>query len=242
MNLDSWKAILLARGHRLSEESDYWPGLCVSPDPDTYITVALEQDPTLKRQYRQRYFVCEPEPERVFRVTGCPEPFGAMWLEMLSRQPPCEMQEFLAGPGSWTLSRLVRFQRLVVWARSGLVWESIDNSTIRDWGLYVPVGAASLLADPPNGDRYSPRVFGRKDNHFVAAVAACFLFPTLGWADCYLADEAGTEVYLAHHHNKVVASVPIAAARRELLDELESATWLFTDESGYNSPMDDEIK
>ena len=57
---------------------------------------------------------------------------------------------------------------------------------------------------------------------------------------CYLADAEGAEVYLAHHHDKVVVSIPDVATRQPLLQELTDAAWLFEDASGYASTIDDE--
>jgi hypothetical protein len=51
---------------------------------------------------------------------------------------------------------------------------------------------------------------------------------------------AGTEVYLAHHHDKVVVSVPDGREREELVQRLARESWLFTDVSGYGSTMDGE--
>jgi hypothetical protein len=41
------------------------------------------------------------------------------------------------------------------------------------------------------------------------------------------------EVYLAHHHDEVVVSVPGEGARGELLRGLTGASGVFTDVSGY---------
>jgi hypothetical protein len=131
----------------------------------------VEPDVVLYPEYRQRFFLCEPEPERVFRV--CPH--RTRWPKLVSRQPPGYWQD-------------------------------------------LPV----------------------QDSRFADAVAACVLFASVGMHDCYLADADAAEVYLAHHHDKVVVSIPDAAARGGLLRELEDAAWLFTDVSGYGSSLDEE--
>jgi hypothetical protein len=50
--------------------------------------------------------------------------------------------------------------------------------------------------------------------------------------DCYLADTGAAEVYLAHHHDQIVVSIPEVSARENLLKQLQDAAWLFADVSG----------
>src|SRR5690349_18297447 len=107
LRLDAWRRQLEARGHRvLNPSRETLTGFALCPDPDTVVTVANESDPTLYPQYRKRFFLCEPEPEQVFRVLGCPEPYRTWWLELVAEQPPSYWKDFLAGPGSCLLSRL----------------------------------------------------------------------------------------------------------------------------------------
>ena len=56
----------------------------------------------------------------------------------------------------------------------------------------------------------------------------------------YVSDEAATEVYLLHHHDKVVASVPDQDTRKFLLEELVALSDVFEDWSGYRPVVDDE--
>jgi hypothetical protein len=241
LTLAAWRTRLEARGHNISEPT--WQtvtGFTLYPDADTGITVGVEPDPTLYRQYRQRSFVAEPEPEQVFRATGCPELPRGRWPELVACQPPGCWQDFLAGPGSWLLSWLSRFGRVVAWSDHGLPWDGPDCPDYRTWGLEVPARAAAFfaLSDGPEASR--PRLLSVADERFADAVAAGVLFASPGMRDCYLADEAGTEVYLVHHHEKVVVSIPDAGAREAVLRERKEAAWLFSDVSGYGSSIDDE--
>ncbi len=241
LTLDGWRLRLVGQGHRITEPWQPTPtGVTLWPDPDTIVTVAVEEDVTLKKEYRQRFFVCDPGPEQVFRVTGCPEPHRGRWLELVSRQPPSYWRDFLAGPGSWVLSRLARVRAVVYWAEAGLSWDGLDNATHRDWGVDVPSEAVAFFAAPGEPDTHRPRLVPVQDRRFADVVAACFLLASVGLRDCYLADEGGAEVYLAHHHDKVVLSVPAAGTRAELVQELASASWLFTDLSGYSSSFDED--
>jgi hypothetical protein len=234
-----WCARLEARGHGVIDDGQSVTGFTLWPDAATIITVAVEPDPTLYRQFRQRFFLCEPEPEQVFRVMGCPEAHRGRWLEVVSRQPPGYWRDFLAGPGSWLLSRLARFRRVVTWSDRGLPWDALDCPIHRSWGMEVP--AAATFFAPSNGPEASrPRLLCVEDGRFADAVAACILFASSASnRDCYLADADAAEVYLAHHHEKVVISIPDAGTRGILLRELEEAGWLFRDVSGYASSIDE---
>jgi hypothetical protein len=241
LTLDVWRTRLEVRGHPVTGlEGETGKGFDVWPDATTIVTVAVEPDGTLYRPYRERFFLCEPEPERVFHVTGCPEPHRNRWLSLVDRQPPGYWRDFLAGPGAWTLSRLSRFQEVVAWAGRGLAWASLDDPIHRGWGMELPAEAAPLFPAPCDPDPYRPLGLRADDGRFADAIAACFLFASVAMHDCYLADVAGTEVYLAHHHEKVVVSIPDAEVRAELVQGLAAAPWLFADVSGFASTIDEE--
>ncbi len=232
--LDVWRARLEKQGHRVfTPERQTATGFSLSPDAETRITVAVDPDGVLKPQYRERFFLCAPEPEQVFRVFGCPEPHRTRWLELLSLQPPGYWQDFLAGPGSWLLCRLTRFRKVVVWADRGLPWDGLDCPLHWGWGMKVPTLAAPFFATGPESNL--PQVIAVCESHFADAVAACLLFASVELRDCYLADEKGAEVYLAHHHDEVFVSLPDEGTRGALLRELADAPWLLADVSGYGS-------
>ncbi len=241
LTLEAWRARLESRGHRIIEPTwETATGFTLWPDSNTIITVSIEMDGTLRQQYRQRFFLCDPEPEQVFRVLGCPEPLRTAWLELVSRQPPGYWQDFQAGPGAWLLCRLARFRQVVAWSDRGLPWTGLDYTIHRSWGMEVPARAAPFFAPSDGPEASRPRLLPVEDERFPDTVAACILFASVGMRDCYLSDEAGTEVYLAHHHDKVVVSIPVSTARETLLRELEQAGWLFRDVSGYASSLDEE--
>jgi len=240
LSLDVWRERLDRVGHHVEQTDEPGhPSFSLWPSPDTIVTVAVDLDATLKHQYRQRYFLCECDAERVFRLVGCPSSHWNRWLDLLSRQPEGYWHEFLAGPGTWTLARLTRFPEVVAWAERGLDWTGLDNQFHRDWGMDVPVEAASLFPPTDGPAAYQPLLFSSGDERFADAVAACFLFASVGLRDCYLADAEGAEVYLAHHHDKVVVSIPDAVAMKALVQEITDAAWLFEDVSGYDSEADD---
>jgi hypothetical protein len=235
LSLETWRQQLAHRGHLITAPDQTGVttfGLC--PGPDTIITVAVDPDVTLRTQYRQRYFLCACEPERVFRLAGCPEPHRSRWLDLLARQPEGYWHDFLAGPGAWTLARLTRFREVIAWSERGLDWPGLDDPTHRQWGLDVPSAAAPFFSAAARGPEvYRPHLFASGDEHFADVVAACFLFASVGTRDCYLADAEGMEVYRAHHHDKVVVSIPDGEVRDAVVREITEAAWLFEDVSGY---------
>jgi len=85
-----------------------------------------------------------------------------------------------------------------------------------------------------------PRLLAVDDGRFADAVAACLLFASVGMQDCYLADAGAAEVYLAHHHDQIVVSIPDVSARENLLKEDPEAGWLFAEVSGFASSTDDD--
>src|SRR5947208_3242547 len=136
---DVWRTRLERQGHRVSEPDwEAATGFTLWPDRDSIVTVAVEPDATMYPEYRERFYRCEPAADWVFCVIGCPKQHKSRWLELVSRQPPGYWHDFLAGPGSWVLSRLARFREVVVWANRGLSWDGLDNPTHRDWGMEVP--------------------------------------------------------------------------------------------------------
>jgi hypothetical protein len=241
LTLAAWRARLERAGQPVKDpERETLTGFRLWPGPEVVITVGVEPDGTLYPQYRQRFFVCELEPEWIFRVIGCPEPLRLRWLELVSRQPAGYWQDFLVGPGAWLLSRLSRFDEVVAWADYGLAWDALDCPTHRGWRMEVPAEAAPFFPPTQGPGACNPCVIPVDGSHFPDAVAACLLFASVGLHDCYLADATGAQVYLAHHHDEIFVSIPEAGEREALLTELRAASWVFNDVSGYASTMDDE--
>jgi len=207
----------------------------VRPLAETVVTVAVEPDGTLKPAYRERYFACRCD------ATDFPvapnEPKLAL-PETLARVAGEESTQscFLAGPVRWLVSRLARFPRLLLWPDGE--YRSSDGN-----GLVHPELVSEL-----------PRLRARLDNVGPIGQPIGALVLHLDWHEdaavfwevatlvggshenFYVADVGATQVYLMHHHDKVVASVPDQHIRRLMLEELASLSHSFEDWSATTRP------
>jgi hypothetical protein len=231
--------------HRLSEQghsarshpnspavaADVWP------TPDTIVTVAVDPDVTLKPAYRDRYFAClrdaagfpiaEQEPS-----LALPDP-----LARVAALGPMD-SDFLAGPVRWLAARRLRVPQVLLWP---------DGEYRARRGLVRPEALAELPRLRGNLDRVQTgggtvgalALDLRRDDDAAVFWEVAGL---VGWSheNFYVSDEAAREVYLLHHHDKVVASVPDQHTRWLLLEELSELSDVFEDLSGYSSGTDDE--
>lgn len=232
---------LLRTGHCGSRGPDGAAGSDLWPSPDSIVTVALNLDPTLRPPYRQRYFACllesEANPVPVIQFEAdfaVPSPF-----ETIAAGHPVA-EGFMTGPFRWLLNRLSRCRHLLLWP-SGRDHKSGDSA----------FASAQLLDDCPELGRclcsagLSEAEVGavvldlaeQTDCRMLWKVAS---YVAQSFQDFYVASLEGTEVYLMHHHDKVVISVPDPAARQALLRELIDRSNVMEDCSGYSSPIDDD--
>jgi hypothetical protein len=66
-------------------------------------------------------------------------------------------------------------------------------------------------------------------DEFVDLFAACFELTSWSCYNCFVADPDFREVYYVHHHDKVVASIPEAGLRRQVLQGLRFNPDLYED-------------
>ncbi len=155
--LDAWRTRLEKQGHAIVSVQGEPLDFIVQFPPDTIITIALIADWGVYPAYRNRYFVC-PEPGVVLRAANCPEPHRDRWLKLVAEQPPSYWRDFLAGPGSWTLARLLRFREVVVWSNRGVDWTGIDDPFHRAWGMQVPWEAAPYFPPLRGPESFCPHL------------------------------------------------------------------------------------
>jgi hypothetical protein len=209
------------------------PATDVWPTPEAIVTVAVDPDETLKPAYRERYFACRLEgadPSGGDPDRSLPLPAG---LARVVGVGPAR-GDFLGGPVLWLAARLQPFPRVLLWpdgeyrdARRFVRPEALaDLPRLRAYlgstePAGVPIGALVLDLTRPDDAALFWEVaglVGRSHENF------------------YVGDEAATEVYLLHHHDKVVVSVPDQHARWLLLKELAGLSDVFEDWSGYEEP------
>jgi hypothetical protein len=227
-------AVLRTGGHSLWTPGPEEPPVDVSPPAKDYLTIALEPDGTLKPAYRDLYFVCMKDPTEGPKIAS--DPAFAVTGDV-------QNSDFALGPARWLFRRLNRFARIWLWPVGGF----------RGAG-----GLGFLLGSSVSGRIDSAPVLGRwfmdqKPDPGTAAIglnlkepmdAAAFweavrLVGADGY-DIYVADEAGREVYLMHHHDKVVVSIPDPDVFDDVLAELDGLSDVFKDWSGYRCEWDEE--
>ncbi len=230
--------LLRDQGHTLRSEDTTAPCVDVQAPPEMIITVALDPDPTLKPIYRDRYFAClwnaDEEPllryAPAFALRG---PFATV----AEREPG--NNEFVMGPVRWLLARLGRFQRVLLWPKDGFCKDGGP-------GVLLTVAGGGRTEQVPHLARW----FALHAPQPEGVGAALLNLTDLGdcqvlWEaanlvgesdyDIFVSDVAAREVYLMHHHDKVVISIPEGEARRELLEQLARQDGLLEDCSGYSS-------
>jgi hypothetical protein len=228
------RKLLVQNGQIPPENSERGTEVC--PTPEAIITVALNLDPFHDPACRERYFVTLLDPEddkpllRSRPAFVLPEPFATA----LDREPIGGRQmrgNFLLGPFRWLVRRLVRFPRLLVWpenqirASDGFVtdpWALDEMPELEGWlqrGGTVPSDVGAIVLDP--ADVTDCRVLWE----IAEQVEASFY-------NYFVSDPDASEVYMLHHHSKILASILESSEHERLLDELSSHADVLEDCSG----------
>ncbi len=228
-------------GHRAWEGQPELTAGHVNPPRDAYITVGANLDSTLKNEFREYYFCCllisreNPVPG----VRDDPRFALAGHFPAIEADQP-SIGEFAQGPFRWLLRRLLRFDGLLVWPESrdesGTTQGFYQNLFLGD----LPRLRQRLPADPGELASQGAVALDLKepeDCRILWEVANSIASSFDNW---YVSDPDCLEVYLLHHHDKVVVAIPDEARRAALLDELDESADLIEDYSGYGSDWDDD--
>jgi hypothetical protein len=234
--------LLKCRGHTFSSAKSDEASIDVCPSPETYITVGLDIDGTLKPAYRERYFACvrngDDQPLLLHDPTfALAEPFATA-AERESRN-----NYFVMGPVRWLLVRIRRFERVWVWPRGGFRNDEelgfLDKVFKGEQITQAPHSVHWFARHAPDPSLLGAALLSLSDLDDCQAlwevanlVGECFY-------DFFLSDPACQEVYMMHHHDKLVISIPDAQNRRKLLEELTGLGGLFDDCSGYSLESDE---
>ncbi|QEL17529.1 hypothetical protein [Limnoglobus roseus] len=237
-------ALLRDRGHAFWSDLPAEHPIDVLPPADIHLTIGVDPDGTLKPAYRDRYFACvrdaEDEP-LLFRdpAFALDEPFR------IAAGGEPSSNDFVKGPVRWLLARIAHFGQVLLWpkggfrGRDGLAFipttgggERIDNAPhLQAWLVrqsFDPAATVAALLDLSDGEDCralwdAANLVGRSSNDF------------------FVSDLEGREVYLMHHHDKLVISIPDEQTRESLLADLEARSDVIEDWSGYRSQSDDEM-
>jgi hypothetical protein len=201
--------------------------------------MALEADPVLRKEYRLRFFLCEPNAETILVRGNCPHDLRRFWVELLSSLTPDHERNLLAGPASWALTRLSSHERILLWAEREPPWSQYYVHDLRSKYNTI-INSASSVVPFGEGGSLTAFVLSPQGDSFVNVLAACFLLTSRSCHNCFIADEGCAEVYQIHHHDKVVASLPDTDSREEALQHLTLNSDIYTDISGYASTIDDD--
>ena len=113
------KARLRENGHQVCLVPGTGSHVGIAFAPKTIMTVALYTDPTLRKRFRNSFFLCNwKRPGSVLKELGCPKEFSRNWTSVLSALRPGEDKDFLASAATWTLGRLVCHKRVLMWANA----------------------------------------------------------------------------------------------------------------------------
>jgi hypothetical protein len=236
--------LLQDQGHTFSPAETDEPLIDVRPSPETYLTVALEIDWTLKPAYRERYFACvrsaEDEPVLVHAPAfALAEPFATA----AERAP--DNNYFVMGPVRWLLVRIRCFEHVWIWPRGGFCDRDKLGFLLQVLGGeridQAPHWARWFQRYAPDPARVSAALLHLSDLDDCQALwEAANLVGGPGY-DFFLSDVHGREVYLMHHHDKLVISIPNAIARQQLLEALAGLGGMLEDCSGYWLESDEEF-
>jgi hypothetical protein len=231
---------LAMNGHQLwpetvrhSSSTDVWPS------PATIATVAMELDGTLPPSYRHRYFACvlDAEEQPILQYHAAFQlstPFDSIRVQ----EPP--RGHFMVGPFLWLLRRLRGFSRILLWPREKYrktdgvwffnPWEVDHVGALFEWAREAALN--SLPVDAVMLD-----LVRQRDCRVLWQIGNLVADSHL---DYYVSNADVTEVYLLHHHDKVIISIPNADLRRKVIRELNEVSDVITDCSDYTCPSDSE--
>jgi hypothetical protein len=207
----------------------------VWPTPETIVSVGLYPDPTLKPEYRDRYFACwlesEENPVPILQFEGTfdlPELFLAA-----AREFPAQ-EDFLDGPFRWLLHRLRKFSQVLFWPE--------DRGYFSQEGITERLPTLCQLLENTGTETGIVGAILFDQNEAVSCRAMWEIARDTpnNYTDIYVSDTECAEVYILHHHEKAVACVPDDALRAEMLTELTDWADFFVDCSGYASEEDGE--
>jgi hypothetical protein len=217
---------------RLISADHLLAALNVLPCPNTHVTVGLNLDPTLKPEYRERYFACllesQDNPVPIVQYDAAfalSEPFRDAAEQSLPAS------DFMDGPFRWLLHRLLRFRSMLLWPancpEAGWIGLLEERPRLGEWlrdATVAPFAVGAIVLNSTDA----------RDCAVLWEVAKSVSDSFIDW---YVSDPECNEVYRLHHHDKIEASVPNPTTREKMLQELAERDDVIEDCSGYDFEM-----
>jgi len=208
-------------------------------DEEAYLTIALEPDTTLKKQWRLEYFLCKPDALSLLDGSNLPETSRMRWESLLSGVESESARNVLASLATWTITRLINYTRVYIWADRSFGWYPDYRETALheiEEALGSTIGASRWRRHLDADCASHATLLDCSDEEFLPIIAAYILTSSLHSNEFNFMVEDGSEVYKMHHHDKVIVLIPDAEAREALIEELCVRPSLFEDFSCYYRP------
>jgi hypothetical protein len=228
------KIRLRRAGHRIIGTSPGRLRVAISPTAETIITLAVESDPVVRNEYRDRFFISRPEPEAVIASAGAADYVADKWIEILLNMREPWQCAILAGPIAWVIGRLSLYTRIIMWSLSdecaSAIESDIDRLTFRHVSIMKRAGPVLRGSVSDDGSAF---VLSGDLLLLCDVVAASCLLSCDSSVDHFFADDECREVYMIHRHGKVILSVPDANLRCDILLSLRRDPGIYDDISDY---------
>jgi hypothetical protein len=122
------KELLIGQGHTLWNSDDDPHCVVLSPPREIYSTLGLFTDSTLKAAYRDRYFVCNPDPKVMLEFANFPDESSSRWSGMLAGMNKSS-SEIVGVLATWTASRIHQSERIFAWTDKPIGIDKEHRST-----------------------------------------------------------------------------------------------------------------
>ena len=228
--IDELKDKLESTGHCLVETKA--GGVGVWTPPEARITVAVYPDATLHDPNPPNYFLCAPDARAILDNSQLTSDTRETWYSILNRFGGIELYDLLAGPATWALLRLSRYEQLIVWT-NGSRWKKDKDKEREDEYLEMVTSLGSPVQFKPwytHLSKYTDEcayILPTRNDAFLNTFAAYILLCSRNFREISFTEPSFSEVYEVHHHDKVTASIPDVYQRSELLDSISGQPHLF---------------
>lgn len=195
---------LACQGHWFVPSDNIYQSVDVCATPANIVTLATEVQQSLRRKYRNRYY-----------VTTSIGQYSHLQVSASFAS------SFLQGPATWFFHHIATMQQLLLWPPSRYYLPN-HSWLFHPWEL---VQFPELIRQLDRCSRESlvgSLLFDIQDPHFWSVLSECCLAVASGYRDVYLSDPECRCVYMLHHHDMIQLSVPNHDDRDNILLEFHS--------------------